>query len=169
MQPKQAFQSILTEAGGLESVIKSGAFIPRNRKQIYNTKQQILNAHSNDPILECTDMVKQHEQTKNKFIRDVRCAPEFTIFLASNRQLTETEKFCTLNEHFSVLGVDITFNLGPYFVTFFTYRHLMLLAKEGVEPIMIGPAPVHQMKTFESYFTLPSHLVFGILRFRTNV
>ena len=152
VKPKEITSTIFNESGGIKEV-KSGIFLPRNNQQIYNQKNKF---DCKDPILECSDLAKEQEKSSNKFIRDVRSAPEFTIFMASDKQLNDIKKFCTANKNFSVLGVDTTFNIGQYYVTFFTYRHLMLLTKKGVEPVMIGPALVHQRKTFESYFKLPS-------------
>lgn len=112
-----------------------------------------------DPVLELSDMVKEQEGTPEAFVRQVTSAPEFTVFLSTDRQLLEMEKFCTNPEMFSIVGVDTTFNLGDYFVTLTTYRNLMFKTKAGTEPVMIGPAIIHQRKLFESYHTLPSNMV----------
>jgi len=79
--------------------------------------------------------------------------------MASDRQLSDIEKFCTQNKNFCVLGVDTTFNIGNYYVTVTVYRHQMLLNKFGSEPVMLGPMLIHQRKTFDSYFKLPSTLL----------
>ena len=102
------------------------------------------------------DLAKSQEQTKDVFVREVRCAPEFTVFLASNRQLKEIEKYCTNAKNFSILGIDTTFNIGAFYVTVTTYRNPMLVSKNGNEPVMIGPILIHQKKNFESYFKLSS-------------
>ena len=101
------------------------------------------------------DLAKLQEGTKTRTVRDVRCAPEFTVFLANDTQLNEIERFCTKNHNFRILTVYTTFNIGDYYVSITTYRHSMLLTKKEVEPAMIGPALIHQKKTFASYYKLP--------------
>lgn len=69
------------------------------------------------------------EQSLDKdsaFVRDVSASLEFSVFMAAKQQLIDIEHFCTNVEHLSVLGVDATFNVGKYFSTLTTYRHLML-------------------------------------------
>ena len=154
--PTDIYHTIVERQGGLESVT-AGQFLPADRQQIRNVKKTVSNP--TDPLIECTDLAKEQEKMNKKFIRDVRSGPEFSMVLASDRQLQEVNKFCTQNKNFSVLGVDTTFNIGKYYVTVTTYRHLMLLTKNKVEPVMIGPILLHQKKTFESYFKLPSGMI----------
>ena len=114
---------------------------------------------STDPVIECSDLAKAQELKENRFLRDVRSAPEFTMFMANERKVEDINKFCTDEESVSVLGVDTTFNIGQYYVTITTYRHLMLTNAFGVEPVMLGPILLHQRKSFESYFKLSSSML----------
>ncbi|CAC5383196.1 unnamed protein product [Mytilus coruscus] len=155
-KPKEIFNNIISEQGGLEHV-KGSSSIPRNRKQIYNVNNN--NCRFIDPVVECTDLAKEQEKNMSQFVRDVRTAPEFSMFLGSDRQLTEIGKFCAQNKNFCVLGVDTTFNIGNYYVTVSVYRHQMLLNRFDTEPVMIGPMLIHQRKSFDSYFKLPSTLL----------
>lgn len=82
-----------------------------------------------------------------------------TVFLATKQQLTDVERFCTNAEQFSVLGVDATFNVGKYFLTLTTYKHLILETKKKTHPVFLGPALIHQRRLFDSYFTLPSSMI----------
>ena len=46
------------------------------------------------------------------FIREVCSAPEMLVVLANSLQLAEVKRFCTNLARFSVLEVDVTFNVG---------------------------------------------------------
>ena len=94
------------------------------------------------------------------YIREVGAAPETFVFLANNWQLNDIMRFCTDKDNCSILGVDVTFNIGPFYVTITVYRHTLLRSTQyGVEPAMIGPILLHQGKSYESYFPLPSLMV----------
>ena len=48
--------------------------------------------------------------------------------------------FCTVEEKFSILSFDTTFNLGKFYVSFVTYRNLTLLNKDKHQnPVFVGP------------------------------
>ncbi|XP_062568607.1 uncharacterized protein LOC134230774 [Saccostrea cucullata] len=158
-RPKDIFHSIIEEQGGIEH-IPGGLFLPRDRQQIKNlTKMKKSNTGNFDSLAELLDMAKAQEESKDKFVRELRCAPEFTVFLASNRQLKEMEKYCTNAKNFSILGIDTTFNIGAFYVTVTNYRNPMLTSKNGNEPVMIGPILIHQKKNFDSYFKLSSSIL----------
>lgn len=59
---------------------------------------------------ELMDIAKSQENLKEKFVREVRCAPEFTVFMASE-QVKEMQKYCTNAKNFSIMGVDTTFKV----------------------------------------------------------
>lgn len=81
------------------------------------------------------------------------------IVLASNQQLQDVERFCTNPAKFSILGVDATFNFGKFYVTFTTYRHLLLQTKENNHPVRIGPTLLHHRKEAGSYYELAPIMV----------
>ena len=64
------------------------------------------------------------------------------------------EQFCTHHDKTSVLGVDVTFNLGPFYVTMCTYQNLKIVNSSGTHPIMIGPTLIHSSKERSNFFTL---------------
>ena len=153
--PRKIFRAVLDDAGGFEEVHCFGDHA-RNRKQIINLRKETCQ----DPMVEVIDLCKEQEKhSKTAFIRNVTLAPEKAIFLANDRQLHDIERFCTVNGNFSVLGVDPTYNVGCFYLTVSTYRHLMLKTKNGVHPVMIGPALIHYKKGFDSYFQLPSNML----------
>ena len=151
-KPKDIFSNIVSEQGELEQV-KGSSSIPKNRKQIYNINNK--NFPFKDPVVECTDLTTEQEKNITKFVT----APECSMFMASDRQLSDIEKLCTQNKNFCIFGVDTTFNIGNYYLTMTVYRHQMLLNKFGSEPVMLGPMLIHQRKTFDSCCKLPSTLL----------
>lgn len=88
-------------------------------------------------------------------IREVPLFPEPIVFLATEQQLTDIERFCTNPEKFCILGVDCTFQIADFYYTFTTYRNLMLTTEKGHHPVCIGPGILHKQKLLTSYKTLP--------------
>ena len=139
-----------TEEGG-EIFARGASCLPRDRMQIKNFKRcQNSTAEENvlySVMLEC----KLAQGKSNAFVRDVKAAPEPMAVVFFDWQLNDLERFCTNNHSFSVLSVDTTFNLGDFFVTPTTYRHLMLEdAQSGKHPAIISPVLVHQQLKFSS-------------------
>ena len=60
-----------------------------------------------------------------RFLRDVKVAPDPQCVLFFNWQLEDMERFLT-REEFGIFTADTTYNLGKFYVTPSTYRHLML-------------------------------------------
>lgn len=129
-KPKAVFHEIVEE-GGIEIAI-GGAFIHRDRQQIkYFAKKS--DQKNCDSIEDRMDIANSQENLKEKIVREVRCAPEFTGFMACERQVKEMQKYCTNAKNCSIMGVDTTFNIGAFYVTFTTYRNLMLTTKQGTD------------------------------------
>ena len=99
-----------------------------------------------DVLAQVMQMCKESSDS-GKFVRSVKAAPEPMWILASDQQLTDIERFCT-GDSTSVLSIDPTFNLGPFYVTPTTYHNLLVTTKNGNHPILLGPILIHQTKTF---------------------
>lgn len=178
--PKVAVDLLLEEKGGIENIRSSGEF-SRDRMQAANLRRDVkekekrITSSCSDPLLTVMDRCKlEQRDPKLMFIREVSSAPEMLVVLANNLQLAEVKRFCTNPASFSVLGVDVTFNVGDFYVCLTTYRDLMLKTKSGCHPVMLGPILLHQRKLFTSYYTLPSTMIRydpdlrGILAFGTD-
>lgn len=70
----------------------------------------------------------------------------------------DVERFCTCSNS-SVLSIDPTFNLGPFYVTPTSYTNLIVENDRGNNPALLGPILVHQTKTFNPLYYLASSLV----------
>ena len=177
--PKVAVDRLLEEKGGIENICSSGE-IARDRQQAANLRRNVKEKENKiasccDPLLTVMDRCKVEQRDPNiTFIREVTTAPEMLVVLANGLQLQEVKRFCTNPARFSILGVDVTFNVGDYYVCLTTYRDLMLKTKSGVHPVMLGPILLHQRKLFTSYYALPSTMIRydpalqGILAFGTD-
>ena len=79
--------------------------------------------------------------------------------MATQQQLRDVERFCTNPEMFCVLGVDATFELCDYYMTFVTYRNPMLQTRKGNAPVIVGPGILHKTKFERSYQVLGAEMV----------
>ena len=151
--PKVVVRNLLEDAGGVVN-IKGPGDIPKNRHQVSNTRCK--RDKEKDDLIELVDLAKQEEKTDSQYIRDIKFVPEVSVFVASKQQLEDVSRFCTKPSNFCILGIDPTYNIGPFYVTVTTYRHLMFHTKYDVHPVMFGPTLIHSGKEYASYFDLPS-------------
>ena len=95
-----------------------------------------------------------------KFVRDIKIAPEPMCVLFMDWQMDDMVRFLTNHRNFSILTVDTTYNLGDFYVTPTTYKHLMLLeVTSNKHPIFPGPILVHQRKDFASFSYFANALI----------
>ena len=91
-------------------------------------------------------LVVKFKEEKGKSNQSIRLVPDPTIVLFNEAQLNDIEHFCASSVKASVLGVDVTFNLGPFYVTLCTYQNFKVTNERGKHPIMVGPALIHSCK-----------------------
>ena len=155
---KKIFTDMSSSIGGFSNA-RTTADLPNSLRQIHDISRKAKHCNENDELVELLDLCKGQLETPNVFLRDVRTAPEKSVFLSTNQQLIDIERFCS-KQCLSILGVDPTFNICDYNVTISTYRHPLLISTESKQhPVMIGPTIIHCHKTFESYYTLPSNII----------
>ena len=155
---KKAFHKVSYAVGGFENA-RTVADLPGSYRQITDVNRK-SRSNKTDELVELLDLCKSQSINKNIFIRDIRTAPEKTVFLATDGQLHDVERFCCRQNVFSVLDVDPTFNICDYNLTITTYKHPLLVNSGSDEnPVMLGPSLFHSHKTFDSYFTLPSNII----------
>lgn len=92
------------------------------------------------------------------YVRSVEAAPEPMCILTTDQQLADMERFCT-NDPFGVVSVDLTFNLGSFYVTPITYQNLLVESGRGRHPIILGPLLIHQTKTLRPFHYFASTLI----------
>ena len=95
---------------------------------------------------------KEQNGRKNQFIQSIRLVPDPAIVLFNSAQLDDIEQFCACSDKASVPGVDVTFNLGKFYVTICTYQNFKVLNDRSKHPVMVGPALIHSSKDFSILF-----------------
>ena len=153
--PKRTLQFVSKETGGILEAT-SAAALPCSRQQIKDARRKVMSKQDYDPLYSVTYMCKVGEGTGgDTFIRMVNAAPFPMMLIAFDYTLDDLVCFCTSPTHFSILGIDPTFNLGEFDVTITTYCHLLLHQQGnpgGKPPVMIGAMFIHVRKDFSTYF-----------------
>ena len=76
-----------------------------------------------------------------------------------NLSSEDLEKFCCNPEELSVFSVDVTYDIGDFFVTTTTYKHLMLVDREtGSSPTFPGPLIIHTNEAADDFHHFASIL-----------
>ena len=107
-----------------------------------------------DTLAHVMKTCKETSSSEDAFIRSVEAAPEPMCV----QQLIDLQRFCTESPS-SVLSIDPTFNLGPFYVTPTTYHNLLVETDKGNHPIVLGPILIHQTKTFQPFHYFASTLI----------
>ena len=169
-KPKIVVSEVCKEMGGSIEA-GSASELPRNRRQVYNARQQSSTSSAtdstasgstrSDPIFELIKQCKEDMLPNGrKFVRSVSIDPTPSCILASESQLKDLKRFCTDPAESCVLGVDSTFDLGKFYVTITTYRYLHVENKNsGKPPVFFGPIYVHTEKTYEAFYHFFSSLL----------
>ena len=163
--PKKFVSDVSIRLGGVLAASDS-CEIPRNEEQVSKLKKRLksseLPGSSRDESDELAIVMHEAlmEDKSEQFIREVKCLREPAVIVATERQLNDLVRFCTIPGNFSILTLDPTFSLGDFDVTLVTYRHRMLISKQGNQhPAIIGPVMIHYRKTFSTYFFFASSLL----------
>ena len=100
----------------------------------------------NDPLQALVVKFKEESRSPDQYVQSIRLAPDPTVVLFNETQLNDMEQFCASSDKASVLGIDVTFNLGRFYVTLCTYQNFKVVNVRGKHPIMVGPALIHSSK-----------------------
>ena len=163
--PSQTIMIMTAQQGG-EVHIQGAGSVARDEMQIKNFRRRSITKEDNALhaiMLEC----KIAQGKADAFVRDVKAAPEPMAVCYADWQLSDLERFCTNSAEFTILSVDTTYNLGDFFVTPISYRHLLLEdIRSGEPPVILGPVLVHQQMKFASFNYFASVLVDGNKKLR---
>ena len=90
------------------------------------------------------------------FIRDVVCNDLPTVILFTDQQIDNLVKFCLKKEEFvSELGVDLTFQLGPFYLLVTSYKNTLLEVKDRrCSPSFLGPTMICLTKDYQTYLSI---------------
>ena len=158
-KPKSVVSNLCSEKGGITGAA-SYSELPRNRRQVYNSKcLSASNKSSNssgraDPIFELIQQCRVDlAPGGRKFIRSVNFETSPSCVLSTDDQLQNLVRFCTNSGSACVLGIDPTFSMGKFYVTIttFTYTHVIRKGTD-ISPTLFGPLFVHTEKSYELYY-----------------
>lgn len=161
--PKSLVSALYNEAGGSLGA-SSASELPRNRRQIYNSKYAMSSStkpDKSDPLFELVQQCKADLLPGGRrFIRSVNFDTSPSCVLATDDQLQNIVRFCTNPGASCVLGIDPTFNLGKFYVTVttFTYTHVVNKSTSK-SPTFFGPMFVHTEKNYDAYYSFFSTLL----------
>ncbi|XP_035690387.1 uncharacterized protein LOC118425564 [Branchiostoma floridae] len=86
---------------------------------------------------------------------------ETVVIVYFDEQIQDMKRFCCTSIHGenTVLGVDKTFNLGPFHVTVTNFKHLAVVRRDtGEHPIFFGPMFVHGGSKTVDYSVFFDHI-----------
>ena len=115
--PKTIVSNVLQESDGFEGVQGQNDLV-RNRQQTYNAKSRVK--EEKDEVVKVMDLYKRERKSEVHFIREINLASEVSVFVSTEQQLIDIERFCTKTSHYFILGFDATNNIGSYYVTIST-------------------------------------------------
>lgn len=141
---KKIINHIQKEAGGVVSISSPSDF-PRDRQQVYNQLRQVegrKKSRSTGPA-KSPDITKLLSlQRAGRFIRDVSMGARsdnkgeiraaVSTFAATNYSIGWIKRFChPRSSPASVAGVDMTYKLGPFYLTTVTFPNPMFVYKNN--------------------------------------
>ena len=133
--------------------------LPRNSLQASQIRckkkssQHSRMSNPNDPLQALVVKFKEHG-SPDRYIQLICLVSDPTIVLFNETQLSDMEQFCASSNKASVLGIDVTFNLGRFYVTLCTYQNFKVVNERGKHPIMVGPALIHSSKDQSNFDVL---------------
>ena len=149
--PKRAVFRVEQKRGSILSASCVGD-LPRNSLQASRirckkkTNQEAGVSNPNDPLQALVVKFKEESRNPDQYVQSIHLVPDPTIVLFNDTQLNDMEQFCASSDKASVLGIDVTFNLGRFYVTLCTYQNFKVVNERGRHPIMVGPALIHSSK-----------------------
>lgn len=150
--PKRALYFARKEAGSICEV-DSISSIPRNLKQVEYLTRKPSEKVKKDPLASVLELQKT---TFPDFIREVVCNDLPTVMLFTDGQLDNIVKFCChdrVNE-VSELGVDVTFQLGPFYVLVTSFKNTVLRVKgANNHPSFLGPVMICMTRDESTYLS----------------
>jgi hypothetical protein len=147
---KRAVHKVEEAVGGLQFCRSAGA-IPRNEKQASYIKASV-HPKVQDPILQITQKMKLESAGEEKFIRSYSLDDDSPkVILFTDDQVDDLVNFCCndVPGHKSLLYVDVTFLLGPFYVLVTTYKNTTLFSRHAnppESPLMVGPVMLCMLK-----------------------
>ena len=163
MAPKELISKTYKKAGGTLNMTSCGE-VGCNLRQVYNLKTfqgstSTLTSNCDKDLI--YDLLEQHYQSASEFVRNVSFDEGIMSIVGTDQQFFDLSRFCAYSKTMvgSVLGVDLTFSLGDFFVTPTVYEHRLIKNKvSGKHPYFIGPVLIHVDRKYNTYYYFASQL-----------
>lgn len=141
-----------TSASGHARNYDQANYARRSGKHLFQTL-----TNKSDDLMQAVYAAKK---PGDNFIRSVQEHPEAIVVLATNNQINDIKRFCADPElgKAAIFSVDLTFNLGDFYVCVTSYKNPMLTNIIGNNPTQIGPCQIQHRKLHSSYQFLASVL-----------
>ena len=135
--PSSIYDDIFEEAGVL--TFKNVSDLPRSIDQIKYERQK---ARQDNNMNEFACML--HLSKENSYLSNLQWTLFARVVVATNNAVQDVINNCTNPEKFAPFTMDTTFNVGDFFVTTTSYKHVKLIdARTGKHPCLSGPALFH--------------------------
>lgn len=135
--PSSIYDHLYQEAGDVMSR-KSSSDVPRSVDQVKYERKKLGSKHEKDQLAELISL------SNNGSVRNVQVGPGVRAVLATEEQLADVVKFCTDPEEFGILGIDVTYDIGDFYITTTSYQHLSRIDKSTRKhPTFPGPMMIH--------------------------
>ena len=155
LRPSSIYDELYEDRGGVIDKSASCTF-PRGISQVKYETAKLRKQHSKDVLVELIDKCKD---SKGTFLHSLQVSPGVRAVLASESQLQDLEKFSCNPEEFSVFRVEVTYEIGEFFVATTMQKHLMLLDREtGSSPTLPGPLMIRTNETADDFHYFASTL-----------
>lgn len=157
MGPSSIYDELYEDGGGVISKSAS-CTVPKDIPQVKYESAKLRKQHSKDALAE---LIEKCKASKGEFDHVLHVSPSIRVVFATKSQLEDLVKFCCNPEEFSVFRVDATYDIGEFFVTTTTYKHLMLVNREtGSNPTFPGPIMIHTNEAADDfhYFVIISQV-----------
>jgi len=131
--------------------------LPRNTLQAIRIKNKGSSASapvSSNPLQSLVVKFKQQHGNPDQFIQSIHLVRDPAVVLFNQTQLDDVLQFCATSNRASILGIDVTFNLGKFYMTLCTYQNFKVVNERGKHPIIIGPALILSLKDQSNFAVL---------------
>ena len=135
--PSALYDELFDEVGGMD--FKCASDLPRSIDQIKYERQKLRKKTDVDEMATLLQMSKE-----GQYICNLQWTPSPRMVVLTENVVQDVVDFCTDPETFTPFTIDTTFNVGPFYVTTTTYKHLKLVdQRSGKNPSLPGPALFH--------------------------
>ena len=135
--PSALYDELFDEVGGMD--FKCASDLLRSIDQIKYERQKLRKKTDVDEMATLLQMSKE-----GQYICNLQWTPSPRMVVLTENVVQDVVDFCTDPETFTPFTIDTTFNVGPFYVTTTTYKHLKLVdQRSGKNPSLPGPALFH--------------------------